>query len=343
MDIIIKAFNRPYYLDKCLQSIVRFVSNYKHHTIVVLDDGTPQVYLDKLLEKYPFINIKKSPFYKEKSEYCSSVLQQTNTVFKPTIPTLFWQTEIEKCSTYFLLLEEDMWFTSSVNLDSLLPNTEETNWVQMKLYWLSNPLLISAKTEFKSKNYTLYEPNLPTTSGFWFTHVYDKKYRFKIHKLFTSLGIYSINKWLRFYSVYTVAGVIFHKNYYSYLWQNATEQVNENAQLKKAIQFYKKASHKQQYAHTNKEVLRTGFCSASAPSENSINSNFNVFIGNAILNNAWLNGFFKTDSNFDSDLDKDAIYTLLKNENHSLAKPENWQKFTNQFVNQYTQLGCEIN
>ena len=35
--IIIKSFNRPYYLDRCLQSIYKFVKgNFK---IIVLDDG----------------------------------------------------------------------------------------------------------------------------------------------------------------------------------------------------------------------------------------------------------------------------------------------------------------
>jgi len=43
--IIIKSFNRPYYLDRCLQSIYKFVKgNFK---IIVLDDGTPGKYLNK--------------------------------------------------------------------------------------------------------------------------------------------------------------------------------------------------------------------------------------------------------------------------------------------------------
>ena len=47
MDIIIKSFNRPYYLDRCLQSIQTFVQDSKY-TIMVLDDGTSQKYLDKI-------------------------------------------------------------------------------------------------------------------------------------------------------------------------------------------------------------------------------------------------------------------------------------------------------
>ena len=147
MDIVIKSFNRPYYLDKCLQSIVQFVANYNTHSVIVLDDGTPQVYLDKLVEKYPFIILKKSPFYKEKSAYCNSVLNNPNTDFIPNIPAEFWRTEIAKCSNYFLLLEEDMWFTTALDLEALLPSENETSWVQMKLYWLSNTELISAKNK----------------------------------------------------------------------------------------------------------------------------------------------------------------------------------------------------
>ena len=46
MDIIIKSYNRPYYLHRCLQSIKENVlGNYK---VIIVDDGTPQKYLDKI-------------------------------------------------------------------------------------------------------------------------------------------------------------------------------------------------------------------------------------------------------------------------------------------------------
>ena len=39
MDILIKSFNRPFYLDRCLNSIHSFVSG--DYRVSILDDGTP--------------------------------------------------------------------------------------------------------------------------------------------------------------------------------------------------------------------------------------------------------------------------------------------------------------
>ena len=38
-NIYIKSFNRAYYLDRCLQSIEKYVSG--EYSVVDLDDGTP--------------------------------------------------------------------------------------------------------------------------------------------------------------------------------------------------------------------------------------------------------------------------------------------------------------
>ena len=62
MDLLIKSFNRPYYLDRCIQSIYLNIHD-NNFNIIVLDDGTPKKYLDKLLEKFPSITILKSDLY----------------------------------------------------------------------------------------------------------------------------------------------------------------------------------------------------------------------------------------------------------------------------------------
>jgi len=64
MDIIIKSYNRPYYLHRCLQSIKENVlGNYK---VIIVDDGTPQKYLDKISSLYE-VEIFKTENYEKKS------------------------------------------------------------------------------------------------------------------------------------------------------------------------------------------------------------------------------------------------------------------------------------
>ena len=58
MDILIKSFDRPYYLDRCLKSIEMFVQG--DYSIKILDDGTPPAYLEKILLKYPLVQIERS-------------------------------------------------------------------------------------------------------------------------------------------------------------------------------------------------------------------------------------------------------------------------------------------
>lgn len=55
MQILIKSFNRPHYLERCLKSIIKHVVGYDE--IVVLDDGTPDIYLNK--RKFSFYYYKK--------------------------------------------------------------------------------------------------------------------------------------------------------------------------------------------------------------------------------------------------------------------------------------------
>ena len=40
MQILIKSFNRAFYLDRCLQTIENFVDG--KYTVKILDDGTPE-------------------------------------------------------------------------------------------------------------------------------------------------------------------------------------------------------------------------------------------------------------------------------------------------------------
>ena len=48
INILIKSFNRAYYLDRCLNSISQFVLG--EYEVIVLDDGTPKPYLKKIQE-----------------------------------------------------------------------------------------------------------------------------------------------------------------------------------------------------------------------------------------------------------------------------------------------------
>ena len=66
MNILIKSYYRPHLLDRCLRSIYERVSDAKDLEIIILDDGTPQKYLDKIKQKYPEVKFKFSIYRDEK-------------------------------------------------------------------------------------------------------------------------------------------------------------------------------------------------------------------------------------------------------------------------------------
>ena len=55
MDVIIKSFNRPYYLERCLHTLYTYVTDLTGD-VYVLDDGTPEIYLAKI--KMHFLKLK---------------------------------------------------------------------------------------------------------------------------------------------------------------------------------------------------------------------------------------------------------------------------------------------
>lgn len=76
MTILIKSFYRPYLLDRCLKSIYEKVVDANEINIIVLDDGTPQKYLDKIKDRYPTISFKFSKYREEKIDKINKHLEK---------------------------------------------------------------------------------------------------------------------------------------------------------------------------------------------------------------------------------------------------------------------------
>lgn len=334
MDIIIKSFNRPYYLDRCLQSIQTFVQDSKY-TIIVLDDGTSQKYLDKIKLKYPEIVVLKSEFYTTKSQAIENNSDRIDT----RIPIKLWTESVKKSSEYFLLLEDDMWFTEKINLNELYVLSKENNIQMLKLYWLGNPKLISKTNLKKNHLISIYRPNLYIKNPFLYQFFF-KIYRFKTRKIFSFFNIYSDEKALNYYTIYATAGVIFNKIYFLKLWKNHTNSVDEGLQLLNALKFINK-NLKSNFAHTNQEYLKTGFVS-SATNKDYKNAKINMFEFNKILNEKWFNNEFVSTTSFSTDLIYKDIENILETENNPTSNKLEWQKWVASFRNQYINFGCNI-
>jgi len=114
ISILIKSFFRPYLLDRCLYSIIKNVTGDYH--IVVLDDGTPDEYINKIKEKYPQIQIVNSFYRKEKIEKIEKHLSGDKKYYDVRIPSSLWWDEINNSSDFLIFTEDDVWFTKPFNL-----------------------------------------------------------------------------------------------------------------------------------------------------------------------------------------------------------------------------------
>jgi hypothetical protein len=337
MDILIKSFNRPYYLDRCIQSIVLNSQN-SEYKIVVLDDGTPQKYLDKLVGKYPEIKILKSDLYVEKSNAIANDLPNVNS----KIPIDLWLNSAKNASNYFLLIEDDFWFTEPFNLKKFRLNLEADKIKMLKLCWLGNPKLLPENSNSPNNLYASYSPNLYTENPFLF-HLIFRIDRFKIRKILTYFKIYSKDRFFKYYTIYATSGAIFKKKYFLNLWKNHKNSVDERLQLLNAVTFINKKKKNSNFGYSNNELMKTGFLS-SASNQNKAFKNITIdmFAFNKIINEAWFNNDFDAMDNYPNDLNSHKIETLLIKSNNPLAQVLEWKKWVQAFKNQYIAFGCKI-
>lgn len=336
MDILIKSFNRPYCLDRCIQSIKKFVVDSEYQ-IIVLDDGTPEKYLKKIKEKHDGITILKSSKYDEKVTSIENSLGNVST----EIPIDLWLDTAKKASDYFLLLEDDIWLTDCVALSDLQIELSKEKVQMLKLFWLGNPKLISNKIIKKDSFFSIYQPQLYTQNPLLYRFIFIID-RFKIRRFFSFFNIYTTARALRYYAIYSVAGAVFKRDYFLSLWNNHTNTVSEELQLYNAVKFLK-SNKNVNFGRTNKEIVKTSFLSAATNQhKNYENVNLDMFAFNKIVNDAWYENQFDAMDGFPKDLNPEIIDTILKEKNATVANAEEWNKWVKKFKFQYTSFGCTI-
>lgn len=157
MQIFVKAFSRPFYLDRCLSSIRANVDG--HSGVVVLDDGLPPPALERLRQCYPEVSFQRAPWADVKGGIVRSWLRDPGVVksirdrfgdqvgtaagqvggvlcMPPDMdPLRFWRQCIQASSERFIfLLEEDCWITGQVDLSVIEREMAEGNTLVTHLF-----------------------------------------------------------------------------------------------------------------------------------------------------------------------------------------------------------------
>lgn len=328
MDIYIKSFNRAYLLHRTIASIYHYLNDFDGR-IIILDDGTPQKYLDKIVELFPDVQIEKSPYYEQKSKDIS-----LNKVPKKVIPADFWRDEVLKGSEYFILLEDDMWFTQPINYKDFTKEVYDLKMDMIKFLWLKNTKLISDNIIQKTASFNIVQPRVLTKNPFLFDAIFRTN-KFKLGSLAIKLFNHKFEL-LKYYHLYMVAGGVFSKRYYQNTWKNTKNKVDELANVSDVL----KTINNYKLGNTQNEILKTTIkFTASDIQKEKYGIALDVFKFNYILNEDWYNNKSNESINFTDDVSAEWIKNCCMNSDINFEVWQNW--YTNVKQN-YELMGCNL-
>lgn len=341
MDIIIKSFNRPHYLDRCLLSIKKNTINY--NSITILDDGTPKKYLDKIKDKYPEVLILTSDQYLQKSTSIENNSFDQDKLNGFSIPTNLWYSSVENTEDYVLVTEDDVWFTQKVDFLELINSIKKNGTVLIKLGWLGNKsddkfCLINSLDENLDR---IVPKKLISGNDFFMNLFMFNKYKF--YSLLYKLNLVDNKTKRKYWVLNSILMGLYKKDYWLYIWKDSVNKLDEKIQLKNAAVFYhKNKSNKNLLARTKSELMKTTFKSTSSGVYHDYGLQLDVNRVNKILNEAWLNGEFDSMENYPNDFSDNYIKSFLDKENHPDAQYNEWFKWAEKFRQQYRNLGAEV-
>ncbi|WP_312767496.1 glycosyltransferase family 2 protein [Epilithonimonas sp.] len=335
-DIFIKSFNRPFYLDRSIASIKKFVSG--DFKIKVLDDGTPKKYLDKIRQKHPEVEISLSDNYDKKISAISENLDSGKAINGYKIPTRFWYDNIKKGSEYIIVTEDDVWFTQCVDLNNLSQEAEKSGIYLLKLGWLGNNKddknlnLKSISNNLESaqpKDLILFPKKLMTA-------LFNNKYKF--FTILYKLGYVSNETPRKYWALNSILMGFYNKEYWLEIWKGMDGLVDEKRQLVNASLFYKKHRDKPNFiSRLKEEAMKTTFQSSATNSYHEYGFDFDVNYFNHLINEAWLNDEFDSMENFPKDFSLEYFKSFVSEKINTTE----FEKWVNQFRQQYKNIGCQ--
>lgn len=337
MEIFIKSFNRPFYLDRCLQSIESFVEG--DFCVKVLDDGTPETYLSKIKEKHPKIEIITSENYQNKIAAIEENLKSGKEIDGFSIPTDLWYSAAKNASEYFIMTEDDVWFTQKINVNALQETCNQNKISLLKLGWLGNNkddewTVISEISKVINR---VHPKDLLLFPEFINDLFFYNKFRF--FTILYKLGVVDNTTKRKYWVLNSILMGFWEKEYWLHIWKDAKGKVDEKQQLRNASNFYKKNRNNPNFlAKLNSEVMKTTFQSSATNSYHQYGDDFDVNYFNHLINQAWYNDIFDEMQNFPKDFSLEYFEKFLDSKINKIA----FKKWVSTFKTQYRNLGCKV-
>ena len=237
MDIIIKSFNRPYYLDRCLLSINHHMSGVD--AITVLDDGTPLKFLDEIKRRHPRIEVRLSVNHARKAREIEAWPDrpECRDAKKSVVPWELWTEAVWRASEYFVLLEDDEWCVEGIDLRGLERVVRVNHIDIVRLTQTQSPVFNPGKNNSIGAGVAVLHPwylaNRTTARLYWCFLRNKYKLASALRRLGVSTQQWKLNAW----ALYAVCGAIFRKAYWLHTCRDMKADINEKQQLQNAAEW----------------------------------------------------------------------------------------------------------
>lgn len=338
MIILIKSFNRAFYLDRCLTSIFKYAEG--NFIIKIVDDGTSEKLLKKIKAKHPSVEIILSENYQLKSQ----LILDKKEVDGFTIPVKEWKKVVNSSEKYTLIIEDDVWFTNPINFDEIIQTMDAESIDLVKLGWQGAEKYnfnfiqkhITQKLVAQYPNKKLFLANAKIMN-------IVLENQFKLKSILCRLNLFNNYTQLEYYELFSILMGLYNKDYWNYLWKDIDVRVSERKQMVSAIEWRLKNIKKiNSICRTDKEYLKTTYSSTATNSYRKYKTKININQVNFILNELWLSDKLDSENNMPKDFDLRYLTDLVNVNYPNQINIEIWSQWIKEFKEACQKYGAKV-
>jgi hypothetical protein len=279
--IYVKAFNRPFQLERCLRSLDRFVEPKPR--IVVLDDGTLAPYVAHIRELFPTVEYRFARHVDIRYETARRKISRQAMGLDD--PSALWVEAIrDDPGDYVFLMEEDCWLAEPLNLPAIIREIRARGVLMARLCWCMSPRLgADADDVFEE---------MPLNDSLRLDFYLPKPSELVLDQV----------------KIYAVANQIFRRDYWLAALENLPVWNDEITQYRNARAFIadmNKAGSTATFCQIHPEPVRQSWASTTTRDD------FDPFIVNDVFNEAWKEGRLDAMANFPFDLPEAYLRDIL--------------------------------
>lgn len=303
MNVYIKSFNRPFYLDRCIRTIKFNVKNYDK--IVVLDDGTLSKYMVRLADIHPDVEFRSSGA--DDGKY-NLLREEKFELIRHRYPLAsdFWVTELSTDKNeYFFLMEDDAWVCRRLDLHQIVLQLAQNSAVIYKCWWGDET------NHYHDVDRTLRAANGQTIDFFRL----------------------SVSQLSDIYGAWIVAFAIFRKDYWLNNFSGLTRMADEQTQLCNAYDFI---SHNPlvKFAKSHQRVVYQGWAVPGRSTPEYYDKGLRQHLYMDSLNEAWHTGILDVSENYPFDF-SDEYVELQFSQHLTQAQIDIWKSWKKSEVKYY--------